>query len=53
MPAIACLIGCHVQCALIGMSHKPAAYIIQTFEQVLSTSWWMQMESAQVSTTSE
>ena len=44
-------------CVLIGTSHKLATYnytsSLAHFEQCLSTSWWMQTESAKVSESSE
>jgi len=39
--------GHHVTCALIGTSHKLAAYNCASnlaLEQCLSTSWWIQTE---------
>jgi len=50
---VVCIItpGRHVGCTLIGMSHKLAAY--NSFEQGLSTSWWIETGSAQVSLGSE
>ena len=44
--------GCHMACALIGMSHKLPSYNNTGslwMRLGLSTSWWMKTESAQVS----